>query len=56
MASASQLPGCHSQARSPDEVPISIREAIELGLEVKGTPACDLEYEGIQQITVAAAA
>ncbi|MGA2214805.1 MAG: type II toxin-antitoxin system HicB family antitoxin [Bryobacteraceae bacterium] len=35
VASVPQLPGCHTQARSPDEVTQRIREAIELCLEVE---------------------
>jgi len=31
-----------------------IREAIELCLEVKGTPEQDLEFVGIQRVTIAA--
>ncbi len=34
VASVPQLPGCHTQARSLDEVTRRIREAIELCLEV----------------------
>jgi predicted RNase H-like HicB family nuclease len=39
VASVPQVPGCHSQARSLDEVTQRIREAIELCLEVQGMPA-----------------
>jgi predicted RNase H-like HicB family nuclease len=38
IASVPQLPGCHTQARSLDEVTDHIREVIELCLEVKGAP------------------
>jgi predicted RNase H-like HicB family nuclease len=38
VASVPQLPGCHTQARSLDEVTERIREAIELCLEVEGVP------------------
>jgi predicted RNase H-like HicB family nuclease len=54
VASVPQLPGCHTQARSLDEVMIRIREAIELCLEVEGQPPAALEFVGIQRITVAA--
>jgi len=37
-------PGCHTQAQSLDEVAKRIREAIELCLEVEGTPKQDLEF------------
>ncbi len=35
VASVPELHGCHTQARSLDELMIRIREAIELCLEVK---------------------
>jgi predicted RNase H-like HicB family nuclease len=54
VASVPQLPGCHTQARSLDEVTLRIREAIELCLEVEGAPERDLEFIGIQRISVAA--
>jgi len=54
VASVPQLAGCHTQARSLDEVMSRIREAIELCIEVEGTPASDLEFVGIQRVTVAA--
>lgn len=47
VASVPRLPGCHTQARSLDEVIGRIREAIELCLEVDGIPAGDLEFVGI---------
>lgn len=56
VASVPQLPGCHTQARSLDEVMERIREAIELCLEVDGNPAGKLEFVGIQRVTVAFAA
>jgi len=31
-----------------------IREALELGLEVEGAPEQDLEFIGIQRVTIAA--
>ena len=54
VASVPQLPGCHTQGRSLDEVTLRIREAIELCLEVEGAPEQNLEFVGIQRITVAA--
>ena len=53
VASVPQLPGCHTQARSLDEVTLRIREAIELCLEVEGAPEQSLEFIGIQRITIA---
>lgn len=37
VASVPQLHGCHTQARSLDELMARIREAIELCLDVQGT-------------------
>lgn len=54
VASVPQLPGCHTQARSLDEVAQRIREAIELYLEVHGEPEHSLEFIGVQRITIAA--
>jgi predicted RNase H-like HicB family nuclease len=54
VASVPQIPGCHTQARSLDEVTQRIREAIELCLEVAGEPQADLEFIGIQRVTIAA--
>lgn len=54
VASVPKLPGCHTQARSLDEVTARIREAIELCLDVEGTPGPELEFVGIQRVTVAA--
>jgi predicted RNase H-like HicB family nuclease len=53
VASVPQLPGCHTQARSLDEVMDRVREAISLCLEVQGAPS-DLEFVGIQRVTIAA--
>ncbi len=53
VASIPQIPGCHTQAQSLDEVTERIREAIELCLEVEGGPE-QLEFVGIQRVTTAA--
>ena len=54
VASVPQIPACHTQARSLDEVTERTREAIELCLEIEGAPEHDLEFVGIQRVTVAA--
>jgi predicted RNase H-like HicB family nuclease len=54
VGSLPQLPGCHTQGRSLDELLERMREAVELCLEVEGTPAQSLEFLGIQRITIAA--
>ena len=54
IASVPQLAGCHTQAQSLDEVMVRIREAIALCLEVRDESVPDLEFIGIQSVTVAA--
>lgn len=54
VASVPQLTGCHTQARSLDELMLRIREAIELCLEVHGDHGKPLEFVGVQRVTVAA--
>ena len=53
VASVPSLPGCHTQARSLDELQSRIREAILLCLEVSGEDldADALEYVGVQRIS-----
>ncbi|MBI4288153.1 MAG: type II toxin-antitoxin system HicB family antitoxin [Chloroflexi bacterium] len=53
VASVPSLPGCHTQARSMDELLERIKEAIQLCLEVKGENAEEhLELVGVQMIRV----
>ena len=47
------LRGCHSQARSLDELMTRVREAIELCLEVQGDSLEPLDFIGVQKISVA---
>lgn len=54
VASVPALPGCHTQAKSLDDLMERIREAIELCLEVQGEAPEQLEFVGIQRISVAA--
>lgn len=54
IASVPQIPACHTQARSLDEVMLRVREAIELCLAVEGMPGQELEFVGIQRVTIAA--
>lgn len=54
VASVPALPGCHTQAKSLDELMSRIREAIELCLEVQGQPIEDLDFVGVQRVTVQA--
>ncbi|MGH8470669.1 MAG: type II toxin-antitoxin system HicB family antitoxin [Gammaproteobacteria bacterium] len=52
VASVPALPGCHTQAKSLDELMERIREAIELCLEVQGEPPEPLDFVGVQRITL----
>lgn len=46
------LPGCHSQAKSPEVLRERMKEAIKLYLEVDKTTPVKLDFVGIQQIEV----
>jgi predicted RNase H-like HicB family nuclease len=54
VASVPALPGCHTQAKSLDDLMARIREAIELYLEVQQQQPEPLDFIGIQRIAVAA--
>jgi predicted RNase H-like HicB family nuclease len=54
VASVPQINACYTQARSLDEVMERIREAIAVCLEVEGAPQQELEFIGIQRVTIAA--
>lgn len=53
VASVPQLPGCHTDAASLDELMMEIGEAIELCLEVQDQEPTPLQFIGIQRVTVA---
>ena len=53
VAGVPALPGCHTQARSHDELTKRIREAIAFCLEVRGTPPVELDFVGVKRVTVA---
>jgi len=53
VASVPSLPGCHTQARSLDELIERAREAIALYLEVQAEDsAAALEFVGVQRVAV----
>jgi predicted RNase H-like HicB family nuclease len=54
VASVPSLPGCHTQAKSLDELMIRIREAIDANLDVTlGEPEA-MEFVGVQRIAITA--
>ncbi len=53
VASVPELRGCHTQAKSLDELMDRIREAAELCLEVQGQEIEGLEFVGVQRLTLA---
>jgi predicted RNase H-like HicB family nuclease len=53
VASVLQIPACHTQARSLDEVIERVREAIALCLEEEAVPEQVLEFVGIHRVTIA---
>lgn len=52
VASVPALPGCHTQARSLEEIYPRIREAIELCLGVHNDEIPQNEFIGVQQVEV----
>ena len=53
VASVPALPGCHTQARTRDELDARVREAIAVCLESGEQQASGLELIGIERVTVA---
>ncbi len=54
VASVPALPGCHTQAESLDQLMERIKEAIALCLEVEGDEASNLDFVGVQRVSVPA--
>ncbi len=52
VASVPNLPGCHTQAKSLDELITRIREAIELCLEFEEKQQDLLDFVGVQRVSV----
>lgn len=52
VATVPALHGCHTQARSLDDLMVRVREAIELCLEVEGEAEASLDFVGVQRIAV----
>jgi predicted RNase H-like HicB family nuclease len=53
VATVPALHGCHTQAKSLDELMERIKEAIALCLEMEGQPAARLDFIGVQRVRVA---
>ncbi len=54
VATVPSLPGCHTQARSLDQLMERVREAIELYIEVDGERVGELDFVGVQRVCVEA--
>ena len=54
IASVPALRGCHTQARSLDELMARIQEAIELCLDVEGDTGAPLDFIGVRRVRVSA--
>ena len=52
VASVPTLHGCHTQAKSLDELMVRVREAIQLCLEVQGDDTETLDFIGVQKVTL----
>ena len=52
VASVPELRGCHTQAKSLDELMIRIREAIELCIEAQNATISKLDFVGVQRISI----
>lgn len=52
IASVPELPGCHTQGETMEEVLSNVREAIELYLDVKGPPDGTSRVVGLQRVVV----
>ena len=52
VASVPELPGCHTQARSLDQLMRRVKEAIELCLEVERQGPSPTEFVGVQRVAI----
>jgi len=52
IGSVPELKGCHTQAKSLDELMERIHEAIELCLEVEGNDIENNDFVGLQKVVV----
>ena len=54
VATVPELPGCHTQAKSLDDLMERVREAILLCLDVQGRKGNGSEFIGVQRVMVEA--
>lgn len=54
VATVPQLPGCHTQAKTLDNLLVRIKESIELCVEEHGLPCDPNEFMGIQRVAIEA--
>lgn len=52
VASVPAIPGCHTQAKSLDHLMERIREAISVCLEADDVPEEQLNFVGVQRVSV----
>jgi len=52
VGSVPELPGCHTQARSLDELMKRVEEAIRVYLEAEGQDAGENVFVGVHRVTV----
>jgi predicted RNase H-like HicB family nuclease len=52
VGSVPSIPGCHTQAKSLDDLMVRVREAIALNLEADGDDIDSLEFIGVQRVMV----
>ena len=52
IATVPEIPGCHTQAKSLDELMVRTKEVIELCLEVEKDDMSSNQFIGIQKIAV----
>ena len=53
VATVPEVPGCHTQARSLDELMGRVKEAIQVCLEGEADDVAKLDFIGVQKITLA---
>ena len=54
VASVPALPGCHTQAKTREDLDVRIREAIAVCIEERGRDVPALELISVERVTVAA--